>query len=42
MAIKQWNNPPSIQIDMQKHYVASIVTAKGTIKLELYSPHQKL
>jgi len=36
MAKKQWHSPPQIQIDVKKHYLASIETSRGTIKLELY------
>ncbi len=34
--MKQWNNPPEMQIDVKKRYVATIETDKGSIELELY------
>ncbi len=33
---KQWPKAPEMQIDVQKIYVATIDTEKGTIELELY------
>ena len=34
---KQWPEPPEMFIDTSKTYVATIVTEKGDIKVELYS-----
>ena len=39
MTIKQWLEPPEMQIDESKVYKASIETSKGTIELELYPEH---
>jgi peptidyl-prolyl cis-trans isomerase B (cyclophilin B) len=36
MAPKQWNEPPAMQIDAKKRYVAKIETTRGTIEIELY------
>ncbi len=36
MAPKQWNEPPAMQIDTKKRYVAKIETTRGTIEIELY------
>ena len=41
MADKQWSNPPSMQIDAKKNYMATIETNRGTIELQLsaqYAP----
>jgi len=37
--MKQWRNPPEMQIDVTKNYLAVIETGKGNIELELYSQH---
>ncbi len=34
---KQWNTPPTMQIDVNKHYKAHIDTDKGEIVAELYA-----
>ncbi len=34
--MKQWKNPPAMQIDPAKGYRATITTDKGVIELELY------
>lgn len=34
--MKQWNTPPEIQIDTDKHYLATLQTNKGNIEIELY------
>jgi peptidyl-prolyl cis-trans isomerase B (cyclophilin B) len=39
MATKQWANPPSMQIDVQKNYRVTMATSKGDIILELYPQH---
>jgi peptidyl-prolyl cis-trans isomerase B (cyclophilin B) len=39
MTKKQWNRPPTMQIDPKKKYRATIETNKGTIELELYPQH---
>jgi peptidyl-prolyl cis-trans isomerase B (cyclophilin B) len=39
MAKKQWNSPPTMQIDSQKTYLVTIETNKGTMELELYLLH---
>lgn len=39
MAAKKWNNPPAMQIDLKKKYVASIETDRGTIEIQLYPEH---
>jgi peptidyl-prolyl cis-trans isomerase B (cyclophilin B) len=36
VAPKSWKNPPEMQIDLKKNYVASIETDKGTIEIQLY------
>lgn len=36
---KQWDTPPSMQIDSAKVYKATIETNKGAIELELYAEH---
>jgi peptidyl-prolyl cis-trans isomerase B (cyclophilin B) len=36
MAPKQWNEPPAMQIDAKKRYVAKIETTRGPIEVELY------
>lgn len=36
MPSKQWKNPPPMQIDVAKMYLATIETDRGTIELELY------
>jgi peptidyl-prolyl cis-trans isomerase B (cyclophilin B) len=41
MAPKQWSQPPEMQIDPKKQYVAKIETTRGTIEVELspaYAP----
>jgi peptidyl-prolyl cis-trans isomerase B (cyclophilin B) len=39
MAPKQWDAPPSMQIDESKNYAVKLVTNRGTIELELYPQH---
>jgi peptidyl-prolyl cis-trans isomerase B (cyclophilin B) len=39
MATKQWNTPPTMQIDAKKKYTAKIETARGTIVLDLAPQH---
>lgn len=39
MAERQWNAPPTMQIDVAKKYSVSIETNRGTIVLELYPQH---
>jgi len=39
MPEKQWNSPPTMQIDVAKTYLISMETNKGTIELELYPEH---
>ncbi len=36
VAAKQWKSAPAMSIDTTKHYVVTIETTKGTIKIELY------
>lgn len=36
MSEKQWSSPPSMQIDSEKTYYATIETNKGPIEIELY------
>lgn len=36
MANKKWDNPPEMQIDTNKTYLATIETNRGDIELELY------
>ena len=36
---QQWNNPPKMQIETDRHYRAAIETDQGTIELELYPEH---
>ena len=35
----QWKNPPEMQIDPEKSYLAKMETSKGPIELELYPEH---
>ncbi len=37
MEIKQYSNPPEMQIDTNKEYLATIHTNKGDIKVQLFS-----
>jgi peptidyl-prolyl cis-trans isomerase B (cyclophilin B) len=37
--MKQWNNPPEMQIDAEKSYTLSMETNRGTIEFELYPQH---
>jgi peptidyl-prolyl cis-trans isomerase B (cyclophilin B) len=39
MPTKQWNNPPAMQIDPKKVYLATVETERGDIELELYPEH---
>ena len=39
MAKKQWDSPPTMQIDSQKTYRITMETNQGTIELELYPLH---
>ncbi len=36
-AIKQWNAPPEMTIDPEEIYLATLVTEKGEIKIELFA-----
>ena len=36
MSSKQWNSPPSMQIDVKKTYLITMETNRGTMDLELY------
>ena len=36
---KQWQSPPSMQIDSKKSYAVSMETNKGTIEIELFAEH---
>ena len=36
---KQWPTPPEMQIDVTKHYIATMSTARGEIVIELYPEH---
>ena len=36
---KQWSNPPEMQIETERHYLAKMETDRGTIELELYPEH---
>ena len=36
---KKWNSPPSMQIDTDKSYQATITTNKGDIVVDLYAQH---
>lgn len=33
---KQWNSPPTMRIDPEKSYQATLETSRGTIELDLY------
>ena len=37
MAIKQWNNPPAMVIDLKKKYSATISTDNGDMVIELFA-----
>jgi peptidyl-prolyl cis-trans isomerase B (cyclophilin B) len=39
MTSKQWNSPPEMQINVDKHYLVTMETDRGTIELELYPEH---
>ncbi len=39
MPTKKWNNPPAMQIDPKKVYLATVETDRGDIELELYPEH---
>ena len=39
MSDKQWNQPPAMQIDVDKTYIIKIETVRGTMVLELYPEH---
>jgi len=39
MSIKQWDQPPEMQIDLQKNYRVKIETNRGAVELELYPQH---
>ena len=39
MSIKQWDQPPAMQIDLQKIYRVRIETNRGTVELDLYPQH---
>ena len=39
MAAQKWSSPPTMQIDPEKKYTATISTSKGDIVLELYAQH---
>jgi peptidyl-prolyl cis-trans isomerase B (cyclophilin B) len=39
---KQWNSPPSMQIDVSKTYRVTMETTRGTIELDLYPQHAPL
>lgn len=36
---KQWDTPPAMNIDTDRHYKVTMDTSKGTIELELYPEH---
>ena len=36
MAAQQWDQPPAMQIDVDKQYTAKVETNRGTIVIELY------
>ena len=37
MAKQSWNNPPEMEIDIQKDYTAVVKTSEGDISLELFA-----
>ncbi len=39
MPIKQWATPPAMKIHPKKSYIATIVTDRGDIEIELYAEH---
>jgi peptidyl-prolyl cis-trans isomerase B (cyclophilin B) len=39
MSPKQWKNPPAMQIDPAKQYVATMETNRGDNQIELYPQH---
>jgi peptidyl-prolyl cis-trans isomerase B (cyclophilin B) len=39
MSIKQWDQPPAMQIDPQKIYRVRIETNRGAVELDLYPEH---
>jgi peptidyl-prolyl cis-trans isomerase B (cyclophilin B) len=42
MSEQQWSEPPTMQIDQAKDYLARIETAKGTIEIQLNAEHAPL
>jgi cyclophilin family peptidyl-prolyl cis-trans isomerase len=36
---KQWDTPPAMQIETDRHYRVTMETNKGTIELELFPEH---
>ena len=39
MVAKQWRNPPSMQINVEKTYRITIETIRGVIKVDIYPQH---
>lgn len=39
MATQSWNSPPSMQIDPDRDYRATIETERGTIEVDLHAEH---
>lgn len=39
MSANQWNEPPAMDIDVDRTYRISLNTSRGTIELELYPEH---
>jgi peptidyl-prolyl cis-trans isomerase B (cyclophilin B) len=39
MSVKQWDQPPAMQIDPQKIYRVKIETSRGAMELDLYPQH---
>jgi peptidyl-prolyl cis-trans isomerase B (cyclophilin B) len=39
MTAKQWATPPALQIDLEKTYLVTMETTRGTIELELEPKH---
>jgi len=40
VAAKQWKSAPAMSIDTTKHYVVTMETTKGTIKIELHPEYE--
>ncbi len=42
MSKQQWSSPPALEIDVEKIYLITMETSKGTIEIEMYPEHAPL